>query len=194
MRLFGRKTRESVRDDLLRKMGRGGVCAEIGVFRGDFSERILLISRPHRLHLIDPWKFEPGPVYEQSLYGSAHVNGQPAMDAVFNSVRDRFDHEIRVGTVVLHRAASDEAAGQFEDEYFDWVYIDGNHLREFVMRDLENYYPKVKPGGYIAGDDYGVQGWWKDGVTRAVEEFAARGGCDTRLTRADQFLLRKKRR
>ena len=58
MRLFGRKnrdgvrddnllrkvairllgSRDSVRDDLLRKMGRAGVCAEIGVFRGDFSE------------------------------------------------------------------------------------------------------------------------------------------------------------
>lgn len=193
MRLFGRKNRESVRDDLLRTMRRDSVCAEIGVFRGDFSERILLVARPRRLHLIDPWKYEPGATYEQSLYGSAHANGQAAMDAVFGSVRERFDHEIQVGTVVLHRAASGEAAGQFEDGYFDWVYIDGNHLYEFVLRDLESYYPKVKAGGYLAGDDYGVEGWWKDGVTRAVEEFAARGGCEKRLTRAGQFLLRKKR-
>lgn len=192
MHLFGRKSRESVRDDLLRKMGRGGVCAEIGVFRGDFSERILLISCPQRLHLIDPWKYEVGPAYEQSLYGRLHTSGQPAMDAVFNSVRERFDHEIRVGTVVVHRASSEEAAAQFKNEYFDWVYIDGNHLREFVLRDLENYYPKVKTGGYIAGDDYGVEGWWEDGVTRAVEEFAARGGCDKRLKRGGQFVLRKK--
>lgn len=116
------------------------------------------------------------------------------MDAVFNSVRERFDHEIQVGTVVLHRAASAEAAGQFEDGYFDWVYIDGNHLYEFVLGDLENYYPKVKAGGYITGDDYGSGGWWKDGVTRAVEEFAARGGCEYRLTYGSQFLLRKKER
>jgi hypothetical protein len=61
-----------------------------------------------------------------------------------------------------------------------------------VLRDLESYYPKVKQGGYLAGDDYGVEGWWKDGVTRAVEEFAARGDCSKRLTRAGQFLLLKR--
>jgi len=192
MGLFGRKTRESVRDDLLQKMGRGKVCAEIGVFRGDFSERILLLARPSRLHLIDRWKYEADATYEQSLYGSSHASGQPAMDGVFNSVRERFDQEIQVRTVVLHRAPSEEAAAQFADDYFDWVYIDGNHLYEFVLRDLESYYPKVKQGGYIAGDDYGVEGWWKDGVTRAVEEFAARGGCDKRMVRAGQFLLRKR--
>lgn len=56
-RLLGRRSRDSARDDLLRKMGRGGVCAEIGVFRSDFSERILLIARPCRLHLVDPWNY-----------------------------------------------------------------------------------------------------------------------------------------
>jgi len=192
MRWFRRKNRNSVRDHLLRKMGHRAVCAEIGVFRGDFSERILLLARPTRLHLIDPWKYEPGPGYEQSLYGSTHVSGQPAMDTVFNSVRERFDQEIQVGTVVLHRATSDVAAAEFTENYFDWVYIDGNHLYEFALRDLETYYPKVKTGGYIAGDDYGVEGWWKNGVTRAVEEFVARGGCAKRLARRGQFLLQKK--
>jgi hypothetical protein len=194
MRLFGRKSRESVRDDLLRKLARGGVGAEIGVFRGDFSERILLIARPRRLHLIDPWKFEPGAAYDQSLYGRGHVSGQAAMDAIHDSVRERFDHEIQVGTVMLHRSGSAEAAAQFDDGYFDWVYIDGNHLYEFVLRDLENYSLKVKPGGYIAGDDYGVRGWWLDGVTRAVEEFAARGGYEKTLVRGGQFVLRKSKR
>jgi Methyltransferase domain len=192
MGLFGHKSRERVRDDLLRKMGQGKVCAEIGVFRGDFSERILLIARPRQLHLIDPWKYEPDPSYEKAVYGSTVAKGQPAMDRVFNSVRERFDQEIQVGTVVIHRTTSDEAAGKFEGGYFDWVYIDGNHLYEFVMRDLENYDPKVKPGGYITGDDYGVAGWWQNGVTRAVDEFAARDGYDKRLTSAGQFLLRKR--
>ena len=91
---FGRKSREKVRDDLLRKMGQGKVCAEIGVFRGDFSERILLISRPSRLHLIDPWKYEPDPSYEKAVYGSGAAKGQPAMDGIFNSVRERFEQDV----------------------------------------------------------------------------------------------------
>lgn len=60
-----------------------------------------------------------------------------------------------------------------------------------VMGDLESYYPKVKPGGLLAGDDYGVAGWWHDGVTRAVDEFAARRGCAKTIGRGDQFILRK---
>ena len=42
--------------------------------------------------------------------------------------------------------------------YFDWIYIDGNHTYEYVKQDLEGYRPKVKPGGYMAGDDYGTKG------------------------------------
>jgi hypothetical protein len=194
MRLFRRRNRESERDLVLRKMSRNAVCAEIGVFRGDFSARILTVACPHRLHLIDPWKFQPGPTYECALYGGVNVQGQPAMDAVHDTVRQRFDREIQAGNVIVHRSAADEAAAEFADEYFDWVYIDGNHLYEFVLLDLESYYPKVKAGGFLLGDDYGVEGWWHDGVTRAVGEFARRGGCEKLVVRGNQFLLRKKRR
>jgi hypothetical protein len=44
-----------------------------------------------------------------------------------------------------------------------------------VKKDLEVFALKVKPGGLLAGDDYGVRGWWEHGVTRAVDEFVARG-------------------
>jgi Methyltransferase domain len=195
MRLLNHKRRRprDARDALLFEMARGGVCAEIGVFRGDFSERILRVAKPRRLHLIDPWKFEPNATYEKSLYGRGYAGGQAKMDAIYDSVRERFDHHIRNGTVVIHRTSSAEAANQFDDGYFDWIYIDGNHLHEFVLGDLETYYPKVKPGGCITGDDYGFEGWWKDGVTRAVDEFTERYGCQKVFFRRGQYVLRKKK-
>jgi hypothetical protein len=193
MRILGIGRRTKPREQLLRSFGRGGVCAEIGVFRGDFSEQILLHVRPQRLHLIDPWKFEPAAAYEKSLYGRGRTGGQSDLDTIYRSVRERFDHEIQVGTVIIHRTPSEETAASFADEYFDWVYIDGNHLYEFVMRDLESYYPKVKSGGLIAGDDYGLKGWWDDGVKRAVDEFAQRGGCDRLRTLGTQFMLRRRK-
>jgi len=194
MRLFGRTNRESERDLVLRRMPRKAVCAEIGVFAGDFSARILTLARPRRLHLIDPWKFESGPTYERAVYGGVNIEGQPAMDALHDTVRERFDREIHSGNVIVHRSAAAEVAAEFADEYFDWVYIDANHQYEFVLLDLESYYPKVKPGGFLAGDDYGVEGWWHGGVTRAVQEFAGRGGCEKLVVRGDQFVLRKKGR
>jgi hypothetical protein len=30
---------------------------------------------------------------------------------------------------------------------------------------------KVKPGGIICGDDYTAEGWWGDGVIRALHVF-----------------------
>ena len=190
MRLFGWGDRGNPRERLLRKLPRDAVCAEIGVFRGDFSEQILLIARPRRLHLIDSWKFEPGETHAEALYGIESGGGQPSLDSIHSSVRERFDHEIQVGTVVINRAASAEAVAAFADGYFDWIYFYGSHLYELVLRDLESYYPKVKPGGLIAGGCYGVAGGWNDGVARAVNEFAVRGGCTKKLA-GGQFLLRR---
>ena len=54
----------------------------------------------------------------------------------------------------------------FPDEYFDYVYIDGEHLYDWVKRDIELWYPKVKKGGILAGHDYEMSS-----VMRAVTEF-----------------------
>ena len=43
------------RDALLKQLPSNGIVAELGVDHGDFGERILGISRPEKLHLVDPW-------------------------------------------------------------------------------------------------------------------------------------------
>lgn len=55
----------------------------------------------------------------------------------------------------------------YPDEFFDIVYIDASHDYESVKKDIESWYPKVKNGGIICGDDY-VAGW--PGVVKAVNE------------------------
>ena len=52
------------------------------------------------------------------------------------------------------RKYSDDACDLIESEWADFVFIDGNHTYPFVLKDLENYWPKVKPGGYLTGHDY----------------------------------------
>ncbi len=51
----------------------------------------------------------------------------------------------------------------------DIIYVDAAHEYEPVKNDIKNYWPMVKDGGYLFGDDY--TGCWM-GVVRAVEEFA----------------------
>jgi len=179
------------RDWLFEIVPKGSVCAEIGVWQGEFSEKILSNVAPADLHLIDPWRYVADDRYERARYGGK-AGGQAEMDAAYEHVVRRFARPIARGIVTLHRKTSERAALMFADAYFDWVYVDGNHLYEFVRQDLELFEPKVKPGGLIAGDDYGRTGWWDDGVTRAVDEFVAARGCQVVGIDNHQFVLRKR--
>lgn len=180
---------EEPRDFLLRRLPRGSVGAEIGVYRGDFSARILQVVYPSMLHLIDPWEYQEE--YAEALYGGRAEDGQAEMDRIYDSVLDRFAGARAEGRVSVHRGSSVDVANEIPDRSLDWVYIDGNHEYEYVLEDLRIYHEKVRPGGLLAGDDYGTRGWWEDGVTRAVRHFTDEGACERVLVRRGQFLLRR---
>ena len=67
----------------------------------------------------------------------------------------RFAAKIKRGTVVVHRCGSAEAAAALEP--LDWVYVDGDHTYQGAKENLTNYYALLKPGGTLAGDDYGMR-------------------------------------
>lgn len=52
------------------------------------------------------------------------------------------------------RMKSVEAAGHFCDESIDFLYLDAGHYYSDVHADLVSWYPKVKSGGVICGDDW----------------------------------------
>jgi hypothetical protein len=166
--------------------------AEIGVWRGDFSARLLEVVQPKQLHLIDPWKHEPSAMYKYALYGGLTKRGQEEMDRHYADVCARFQAQAARGQVTIHRGFSADVLGQFPDAFFDWVYIDGNHLYEYVKKDLELSLRKTKPGGFVAGDDYVGGQWWKDGVTKAVDEFAKTQAAELVSLRDRQFVFRRK--
>jgi hypothetical protein len=189
-RAFSRVRRTGPRDCILSTIPKNCVCAELGVYKGNFSEQILACG-PKKLHLVDPWKFEPDHAYTASWYGGSLGESQARMDAIHQSVVDRFRSVMAAGIVEVHRNSSAGCCSQFSDNYFDWIYIDGNHQYEFVKLDLEIYLPKVKVHGLVAGDDYGIPGWWQDGVTKAVDEAIASGRFEKLLIENQQFLLKK---
>lgn len=63
------------------------------------------------------------------------------------------------------RMESVKAADIFSDESVDFVMVDAAHDYENALADIKAWYPKIKKGGIIAGDDLD----WP-GVTKAVEE------------------------
>ena len=73
---------------LLRKMPKGAICAEIGVWKGDFSKLILNITSPMKLHLIDPWEYQSN--FPDRMYGGSVAKSQLDMDAIYEDVKKRF--------------------------------------------------------------------------------------------------------
>ena len=183
--------RSKDRDFLLRTLPRRSVGAEIGVHEGAFSARILRIVSPEDLLLIDPWKYEESDAYSEAWFGGKAQGRQAEMDDRYEAVRVRFASQIRSGQVTIHRSSSADALSRLPADFLDWVYIDGNHLYEFVKQDLELSFQRTKSGGYITGDDYKEGGWWQGGVKKAVDEFIREGRVEPLAIRNGQFILRK---
>lgn len=188
-RLFGNRRTPRLSDaraELLATLPKEAICAEIGVWKGAFSEQILRHTKPKRLHLIDPWAFQDD--FPDRMYGGSVAKDQSDMDAIHDEVARKFGS---LSNVVIDRGMSDEVMGRFADDYFDWVYIDGNHYYDFVLRDLELARAKVRPGGIIAGDDYN---WGSDiglPVKKAVQDFAAAHELERKIEIIEsQFLIR----
>src|SRR5688572_18339428 len=89
---------------LLQRMPVDGICAEIGVWEGDFSHQIIEVTRPRRLHLIDPWRFEADDAYRDAWYGGKRAQDQAQMDAVYDRVVARFAPLVAAGRVAVHRS------------------------------------------------------------------------------------------
>jgi hypothetical protein len=136
---------------LLQQMPKNAIVAEIGVDRGRFAERIYEVTQPSKLHLIDI--FQHG--YQLESVNSIFKNKQ---------------------NIEIHQADSAQAGSLFEDEYFDWIYIDTDHTFERTKAELNAFANKIKPGGFISGHDYfqvGISNGFSYGVMSAVHEFVA---------------------
>ena len=160
------------RDFLIRKFPRNAIGCEIGVYGGDFTERIVRINPPQKIYLIDPWQALVGMADDK--YNQAH------QDKRYQTVQNKFGNNPKIHIV---RKSSDEAVSLFSDNFFDFIYIDGDHSYSQVKKDLENYFPKVKKNGLLCGDDYHLSE-----VKKAVDEFVAEEKLSLQ-TRNNQFMI-----
>ncbi|WP_295317433.1 class I SAM-dependent methyltransferase, partial [Roseobacter sp.] len=180
-------SRHKNRRAFLRRMPKGGRCAEIGVWQGSFSLEILDVTQPAELILIDPWGLLAG--REESEWTHAKHKDSAVMDRMYRDVLDEFEGNDRVS---VRKGFSADLLAEYADGYFDWVYIDGNHLYDFVRKDIELSALKVRQGGIIAGDDYR---WSKDGrlhVQDAVQDAMAalKLGPEALSVKGQQFMIR----
>lgn len=138
------------RNEMLKEIPQNGVCAEIGIFKGDFSHEILQTLKPEKLHLVD--------VAPESC----------------EIAKKRFRDFADSGVVLIHNRDSSSWLQSMPDDTFDWIYIDGDHSYGGVKKDLEAAHSKLKQDGMISLNDYiffGSSDLTKYGVIEATNEF-----------------------
>ena len=129
-----------------------GEGAEIGVFRGWYSNFILKYSKLSKLYSIDIW--------EGSLQEKRYR-------IVYNTFNKKYKNRSKI-----LRMSSREASKLFKPKTLDFVYIDANHSYEACKEDIDLWWSKVKNGGIFSGDDYEDSTEKNWGVKKAVDEFA----------------------
>lgn len=132
------------------------VGVEIGTAEGYTTEYLLRSIPTLKLYGIDPYE----PYIDWN--GNKNLDKKIEKNLFMNKIKTflpRYEHIF---------STSDDAVNIFEDESLDFIFIDGLHTYEQVLKDCENYYPKLKKGGIFCGHDYNQI----NAVKKAVDEFA----------------------
>lgn len=139
------------------------VMAEVGVWDGNSLK--LYIDRLKQLngkvYLIDWWK---GSTQVESGLNMEYK--EDAYENVYQQVLDIIDRHDAKENVVILRGDCAEMAKQLQDEELDLCFLDAGHSYEECKRDIELFYPKVKKGGILSGDDMDITSSFHHYLTR----------------------------
>ena len=135
-----------------------------------------------KLFAIDPWddynEYPEYKGYQSQIEASFHKN-----ISLFENVKAR---------VKAMKGYSHELVPTFPNEYFDIIYVDGNHQPEYVLEDGVLSFRKLKTNGIMIFDDYNYCGL--DVTKRGVDAFltAYRDRIEYLGFYGGQIFLRKK--
>ena len=135
----------------------GSTLVELGVFCGKSLAFLAEQTRSKGCRVVGVDTFLGSPEFSSGVY----VNGVPWDEAPVGCLASMcVGHLAGAGvlkdiTLIVSDAA--RAASLFPDASVWHVFVDAGHDADSVSRDLLAWWPKVQPGGWLAGDDYGGQ-------------------------------------
>lgn len=152
------------------------VAVEIGTLEGYNAKSILKELNIKKLYVVDPYKNYPD-----------YSNSEPEIVKKLKEYQKRAKRRLRKykDKIVWIEKLSDDAVKDIPNN-IDFIYIDGNHEYEYIKRDMENYWTKVKKGGILAGHDITGVG----GVRRAFVEFCYKNKLKPHITRTDWWVVK----
>jgi hypothetical protein len=155
----------SFRHDVIASLiGSENIGIELGVAAGIFSERMVSSGKFSHFFGVD-------------MYADIHDT---------NQYKEALSRVGILSSYKLLRMTFDESIDLFEDDFFDFIYVDGYaHTGEEGGDTLLKWYKKLKVGGVMAGDDYHPD--WPL-VQWAVNDFVSRIGVPLRVTENSEEL------
>lgn len=118
------------------------VGCEIGLAEGFTTEYLLSSNHTLTLYGIDPFA-------NYIDWNGNNLNEREIVRQEFLKRTEKFGERL-----IFIRKYSDDAVNDIPDNSLDFIFIDGLHTYEQLMKDMTNYYPKVKKGGIFSGHDY----------------------------------------
>lgn len=137
----------------------GVTMLELGSYAGESTEQFLNSPKIDNLYAVDFWMNG----YDDSVDKASNWCDMRVVESEFDKRMEKFAFKL-----VKMKMTSREARKELEGKrLFDFIYLDGNHTLEFITEDIIEWRKFVKPGGILAGHDYGVP--VHPGVKQAVD-------------------------
>jgi len=147
---------QHVYDEAVRRAKPNARLVEIGAWLGKstayLAQAIKDSGKSIELHVVDSWDNCTVSKHNGPSNGGAYAN---------SSTKALFYENMKACAVEATRVIerdSTAAADCFLDESIDFLFLDGDHSPEKVYADLKAWWPKIKPGGLLAGHDFDEPG------------------------------------
>lgn len=160
----------------LKKAKKGDIFVEVGSWVGAsvcyLGERAKELKKDIRIHVVDLFTGE-------NMVNDVHTlkYGDQMKELIENLQKQGIDDIVRV-----YKSYSDNTEG-FKDKSVTCVFIDADHSYEWVTRDLEAWFPKMRKGGILCGHDYENT---DTAVKKAVHDFADKNDLKVKVSK-DQW-------
>jgi len=147
--------------DLLDSLPKHAVCAELGVFAGDYSSQILKRCQPKHLYLVDLFRGQ---------ITSGDENGENMRTEDMEEMRWKL--ETKFGANPVSVVVADSIGWLLDQERgsLGWAYVDTSHDYQQTAGELIAARDAVENGGWICGHDFHREKF--PGVVQSVMHFA----------------------
>ena len=151
------------------------IVAEIGVWKGGSTMTMANSMRKHAINgcilAVDTWVGSWEHWFIDENFLSLRLeNGYPSLYKTFAANICRNEYQDYVLPVPLDSLNAAEYLNRLGIKC-DLIHIDGGHQYESVIADLRSWWPMLRVGGALIGDDYFLDGTTWGGVKQAFDEF-----------------------